>query len=54
MLTLGGHAPRHAERAARRAGGTPSGRVSYGACWRRTISLIQIGAYGDVQPGEVG
>jgi hypothetical protein len=21
---------------------------------RRTISLIQVGAYGDVQPGEVG
>lgn len=22
--------------------------------WRRTISVIQVGAYGEVQPGEVG
>ena len=29
-------------------------RVSYPPCRRRTISVIQMGANGDVQPGGVG
>ncbi|GAA3444105.1 hypothetical protein Pve01_55600 [Planomonospora venezuelensis] len=32
----------------------PAGRATVPPCYRRTISVIQTGANGDVQPGEVG
>ncbi|GGR89161.1 hypothetical protein GCM10010169_36750 [Micromonospora fulviviridis] len=41
--------------AAKRGIGVPAREpVSYLSCWRRTISVIQTGANGEVQPGEVG
>lgn len=41
--------------AAKRGIGVPAREpVSYLSCCRRTISVIQTGANGEVQPGEVG